>query len=86
MTPLEMPAKIGDLVQLKSGGKVMTVASAYGTNEVVCAWHDSNGCPCSWSYHINMLEPVPRMSDLRPVGWRKNADGGNFATSAGAAF
>ena len=34
-----MRLKIGDTVQLKSGGPVMTVAGSAGPNEATCIWY-----------------------------------------------
>ncbi|NBH74742.1 YodC family protein [Rodentibacter pneumotropicus] len=37
--------KVGDTVQLKSGGPVMTVISERTDDEVLCKWFDSNNRP-----------------------------------------
>ncbi|MCW9718313.1 YodC family protein [Avibacterium sp. 21-599] len=39
---MENKIKLGDTVQLKSGGPLMTVISEKDNEEVVCMWFDSN--------------------------------------------
>lgn len=38
-----MSIKVGEIVKLKSGGPVMTVAKKLSTTELSCVWFDSHG-------------------------------------------
>lgn len=67
-----MPAfKIGDVVQLKSGGPEMTVEDIgdYGKGAgkgVSCVWFD-NRKRCTDTFHVDTLEPADRQPmDLEP--------------------
>ena len=42
--------KVGDVVQLKSGGPTMTVTDVAGTDAVSCVWFDSNNKETSGKY------------------------------------
>ncbi|MBV8858305.1 MAG: DUF2158 domain-containing protein [Acidobacteria bacterium] len=60
----------GDLVQLKSGGPVMTVTKATGANSLTCKWFEGS------SVHTDYFPPAA----LRKVPERADQ-----ATSVGAA-
>ena len=47
--------KPGDLVRLKSGGPVMTVAWVE-EGDAFCQWFDSKGSPCGQRYALVVLE------------------------------
>ena len=48
--------KVGDTVELKSGGLVMTISSV-GNKEVVCNWFDIKNEPKSRSFPKDTLSP-----------------------------
>ena len=53
----------GDLVQLKSGGPIMSV-QALGRDRVDCMWFDSQGRLHEKSFGVNSLHKVEQRSDL----------------------
>ncbi len=51
-----MQFKVGDTVQLKSGGPVMTIDSAIGSGEYWCVWFPSNSSePKGSAFKAEML-------------------------------
>lgn len=56
-----MSFKVGDVVQMKSGGPIMTVvgfgADANGNQRVNCTWFDKNHSEKNGAYPQEALEP-----------------------------
>lgn len=51
----------GDVVALKSGGPLMTVAQASAPHEIQCVWIAADGTPRAQMYSSIMLDYVPRV-------------------------
>ena len=54
-----MAFTVGQVVQLNSGGPLMTVEKSVG-DLVTCVWHEgTTNQPCREEYSATMLTPVP---------------------------
>jgi len=57
----EQESKIGDVVQLRSGGPLMTVASVRG-DDVVCSWFEKTKHKNATFKAAQLVKPGPRRS------------------------
>lgn len=51
-----MQFKLGDIVQLKSGGPKMTVNGFTGTKQPMCAWFDGSNVLCHGTFMHEALK------------------------------
>lgn len=53
---IEIEVKIGDVVQLKSGGPTMTIEDIDDSGNVKCKWFDKDQTLHTESFKLEMLE------------------------------
>lgn len=63
-----MSFKIGDVVQLKSGGSKMTVLETNDAGMVMCTWLDSNGLAQEKAFNHELLRIYKKPSALPMFG------------------
>lgn len=51
--------RVGDVVQLKSGGPAMTVQAEAGTGYLECIWFDAGGAHQLQTFKVDTLKRVP---------------------------
>jgi uncharacterized protein YodC (DUF2158 family) len=70
----------GDVVQLNSGGTLMTVEAVNG-DSITCVWHDSDNKVVEHVYNAKMLKVAT--NSIKPNGKTEKNKGGKSESSRG---